>query len=80
MAERRALQHQDNVEMAKVLGTKLPEEPQYWDYLTVLKENIPFFRNTYAHGSTCISPWPYKPLEDSAEIINQLYPLAQVNE
>lgn len=74
ITESRALRHDEAVEFAKEFDTELPEEPQYWDYLSVLKEYIPFFRNTYAHGSTSIAPWPYKALEDSAEIINQIYP------
>ena len=74
ITERRALQHKEDLELAKVLDREAPEEPKHWDYLAVLKEYIPYFRNTYAHGSTSISPWPYKALEDSAEIINQLYP------
>ncbi|MDK9556106.1 hypothetical protein QQF73_00615 [Marinobacter sp. M216] len=77
VTEHRALQHEEDVELAKVLDTEPPEEPKYWDYLAVLKEHIPYFRNTYAHGSTSISPWPYKALEDSAEIINQLYPAGE---
>lgn len=79
VTKHRALQHEEDVELAKVLETELPEEPKYWDYLAVLKEHIPYFRNTYAHGSTSIFPWPYKALEDSAEIINQLYPSGEVN-
>jgi len=73
VTKHKAFRYKQDVELAKVLDTKPPEEPQYWDYLTVLKEHIPYFRNTYAHGSSSISPWPYQTLEDSAEIINQLY-------
>ncbi|MEM7207571.1 MAG: hypothetical protein AAF434_07095 [Pseudomonadota bacterium] len=73
VTETRAMEYERSVEMAKEFGIEPPEKPQYWDYLSVLKEQIPFFRNTYAHGSPSISPWPYSALQDSAEIINQLY-------
>ena len=49
------------------------EPPENWDYLSILIESIPTFRNNYAHGSSSIFPWPYLALESSAEIINQLY-------
>ncbi|MBU0911100.1 MAG: hypothetical protein KKF22_01000 [Gammaproteobacteria bacterium] len=74
-----ALRHKEDLELAKMLEIDPPEDPQYWDYLSVLKEYIPYFRNTYAHGSTHLSPWPYKALEISAEIINQLYPGSEAN-
>ena len=38
ITERRALQHKEDLELAKVLDREAPEEPKHWDYLAVLKE------------------------------------------
>ena len=77
--EQRAMQREQALELAKALDSEPPEDPQYWDYLAVLKEHIPYFRNNYAHGTSSISPWAYKALEDSAEIINQLFPSSKAH-
>lgn len=79
VTENQLMRHKEAVEFAREFDRELPEEPQYWDYLAVLKEYIPYFRNTYAHGSASIAPWPYKALQDSAEIINQLYPSVETD-
>lgn len=73
VTEHRKYRYQENIELAQYFDQAIPEPPEYWNYLDILVENIPNFRNTYAHGSTSISPWASAALEDSAEIINQLY-------
>ena len=73
VSSRREFQYKESVELAEELGLNPPEPPEYWDYLAIIEESIPYFRNDYAHGSADISPWPYRALEDSAELINQLY-------
>jgi len=73
VTERRERQYQETIEWAQGLEIEQPKPPEYWDYLDVIVESIPYFRNNYAHGSTSISPWAYAALKDSSEIINQLY-------
>lgn len=73
VTEKNKRMHQANLDIAKVLDKEPPEEPQYWNYLEVLMEYIPYFRNTYAHGSSSIKPWAYSTLQMAAEIINQIY-------
>lgn len=44
-----------------------------WDYLKILKKNLPDRRNYYAHGSTMLHNQVLGTFETVSEIINQIY-------
>ena len=46
-----------------------------WDYLKILKKNLPDRRNHYAHGSTMLYGQVLGTFETVSEIINQIYEL-----
>lgn len=76
VTKNREQRYAEEIEWSRHIERPEPESPEYWDYLSLLVEHIPWFRNQYAHGSSSISPWPYRTLEDCAEIINQVYETA----
>lgn len=65
-------QYSEALEFSKLRGAPPPPPPKLSDYAETLSDVIPFFRNTYAHGSSSISPFPYLALQNSADIINQV--------
>lgn len=73
VTETKRQQYIKDVKVAKYLNSEAPEEPEYWNYLEVLVDVIPYFRNELAHGSSSITPDPYSALVDSAELINQIF-------
>ena len=44
-----------------------------WDYIKILKKNLPDRRNHYAHGSTMLHNQVLGTFETVSEIINQIY-------
>jgi len=44
-----------------------------WDYIEILKENLPKIRNNYAHGSTILHNQVLVTFQVVSEIINQIY-------
>ncbi|BCV50691.1 hypothetical protein [Shewanella algae] len=60
-------------EVAEFLNQEPPEEPQYWDYVNVITDSIPYFRNEFAHGSISIFPDRCSSLVVASELINQIF-------
>lgn len=59
--------------LAELLNIAPPEEPEYWDYVNVITETIPYFRNHFAHGAATIFPDWHSSLIVASELINQIY-------
>lgn len=51
----------------------LPEDYPH-DILNTFAETLPFFRNTYAHGSSILHSSVLGTFEDVTDLVNQLYP------
>lgn len=51
----------------------LPEDYAH-DILNTFAETLPFFRNTYAHGSSILHSTVLGTFEDVTDLVNQLYP------
>jgi len=54
----------------------VPQPEDYaHDSLKVFADTLPFFRNTYAHGSSMLHPTVLGTFETVTDLVNQLYPL-----
>ena len=51
----------------------LPEDYEF-DSLEIFAKTLPFFRNTYAHGSSMLHPTVLGTFEIVTDLVNQLYP------
>lgn len=51
----------------------ISEEDQAYDYLSIIKENIPSLRNIYAHGTNMLHRNSLLTIELACELINQLF-------
>lgn len=63
----------DELAVDQAAPVELTAEDRNWDLLKVLRESIPYFRNTLAHGSTMLTNQTFGTLEVVAEILNQIY-------
>ena len=73
VTERNRQNYIEDRNVAALMNVEPPEEPEYWDYVNVITETIPYFRNHFAHGSATIFPDRYSSLIVASELINQIF-------
>lgn len=56
----------------------LPEDYAH-DSLKIFAETLPFFRNTYAHGSSMLHSTVLATFEIVTDLVNQLYPAVSLS-
>ena len=53
---------------------EVTDQDRDWDYINILLETLPSFRNNYAHGSKTLHNQVLGTIETVKEIIDQIYP------